>query len=211
MNVLIITSHHDDLEIGCGATVAKMRDQGHKVISLVMTHSGYSGPNGEIIRTQEDAKNEASFASKTLDYELISYEEDTFDIEVSDKNIRKILRVIQEKQIDTVFTHYHNDIHPPHNKVYQMVIHACRHIPRIFGIQSNWYIGKDIFSPNLFIAINESQWERKIEAIKCYESEFNRTGSKWLEFLNNRSLYYGLLIGVKRAEGFYIYKQLWNF
>ncbi len=36
-NILVISSHPDDLEIGMGGTVAKMVDQGVSVVSLVTT------------------------------------------------------------------------------------------------------------------------------------------------------------------------------
>ena len=113
MNILVVTAHHDDLELGCGATVAKLIERGHKVVSLVMTHSGYSGQNGKHVRTKEEAKKEAISASKFLDYELISFDEDTFDIPVNDSNICKMLDVIHKYKIDTIFTHWHGDTHPP--------------------------------------------------------------------------------------------------
>jgi len=211
MNVLVIVAHHDDLEIGCGATIAKFREKGHKVTSLVMTHSGYSSPNGKNIRSKEDALNEARLASNLLDYELISFNEDSFDIKINDDNISKIINIIHDRQIDVTFTHFHADTHPPHYKVHKMAIHACRHVPNVFGMKINWYVGETSFDPRLFIKINESQWEKKINAIKLYKSEFHRVGDKWINYLNNQSLNYGSQIGVKRAEAFYIYKFQWDF
>lgn len=210
MNVLVIGAHHDDLEVGCGATVAKMRDLGHQVTSLVFTHSGYSNANGEVIRSREDAIEEAKLASKVLDYELISFEQDTFDFKSNDENVVKILKILEDKEIDTVFTHFHGDTHPPHNRLSKMVIHACRQIPRVFGMHVNWYVGSEIFIPNIHVEINESQWQRKIEALKCYKTEFNRMKEKLIPFLDSLSINYGLQVGVKRAEAFYTYKNLWN-
>jgi LmbE family N-acetylglucosaminyl deacetylase len=210
MNVLVVTAHHDDLELGCGGTIAKLSDEGHRVISLVMTHSGYQGRDKIRVRTKEEAIEEAHLASQILGYELISFDEDTFDISISDSNILKILNLIFQYKIDTVLTHWHGDTHPPHRRINTMVLHACRHVPRVLGFAVNWYIGEQPFSPNFFVSIDDSKWERKIKALQCYESEFQRTGTKWVEYLNNQTLNYGTQIGVKRAEGYVLYKYLWD-
>jgi LmbE family N-acetylglucosaminyl deacetylase len=111
MNILVVTAHHDDLELGCGGTVAKMIDSGHRVVSLVMTHSGYKGADGTVVRDRETARTEAEQASQILGYKLICHDEDTFDIPVNDSNICKILDTISENKINTVFTHWHGDTH----------------------------------------------------------------------------------------------------
>ncbi len=210
MNVLIVTAHHDDLELGCGGTIAKLLDGGHRVVSLVLTHSGYRGPDGTIVRSEEVAAQEAQAASRTLGYELITYDEDTFDIPVSDSNICRILNVIDKHKIDTLYTHWHGDTHPPHQRVYTMAMHACRRVPRVLGFAENWYIGEQVFSPRLFVSIDNAQWTRKIAALQCYKSEFQRTGSSWVKYLDNQAQNYGAAIGVERAEGFAVYKYLWE-
>lgn len=211
MNVLVVTAHHDDLELGCGGTVAKLVERGHKVISLVMTHSGYKDPEGRVVRTKEASEKEARIASCCLGYKLISFKEDTFDMQVNDSNICKIKEIIGKHKIDTIFTHWHGDTHIPHQRLNSMVLHAGRHTPRLFGFYVNWYVGRDPFYPQLFVFLNESQWERKIRALKCYKSEFQRAGEKWVEYMDNQAKSFGLQFGVKRAEGFIVYKDLWEF
>jgi len=56
MNVLVVTAHHDDLELGCGGTIAKLHDRESRLISLVLTNSEYRGPDKTIIRTKEAAE-----------------------------------------------------------------------------------------------------------------------------------------------------------
>jgi len=210
MNVLVVTAHHDDLELGCGGTVAKLTDQGHRVISLVMTRSEYAGPDGVIVRSEESATAEGLLASQVLGYELISFDQDALDMPVNDSNVVKILSTIQKYSIDTVFTHWHGDTHPPHKRINTMVLHACRYVPRVLSFAVNWYIGEQTFSPRFFVSVDDSQWERKIRALQSYESEFQRAGARWVEYLNNQSLNYGTQVGVKRAEGYVPYKFLWG-
>ena len=51
-----MTAHHDDLELGCGGTIAKLHDRESRLISLVLTNSEYRGPDKTIIRTKEAAE-----------------------------------------------------------------------------------------------------------------------------------------------------------
>ncbi len=210
MNVLVVTAHHDDLELGCGRTIAKLLHGEHQVISLVMTHSGYQGADGTYARNKDVVKKESRSASLIMGYKLVCFDEDTLDIPISDSNICKILDTINKYKIDAVFTHWHGDTHPPHRRINTMVLHACHHVPRVLGFAVNWYIGEQPFSPRLFISIDDSQWERKIKALQCYGSEFQRAGIRWVEYMNNQTSNYGTQIGVKRAEGFVVYKYLWD-
>jgi LmbE family N-acetylglucosaminyl deacetylase len=210
MRVLVVSAHHDDLEIGCGATVAKLIDAGHSVTSVVMTHSGYQAPDNTLVRTKDAALREACRASEVLGYRLISFDDDTFDLAENDANVRKILDVMQQDAVDTIFTHWHGDTHPPHRRINRMVLHAARHIPRVLGFAANWYCGDRSFDPRLLVPINEAQWQRKIQALRCYEGEFQRTGEKWVNYLDHRSLELGIQVGSARAEAFVVYRYLWE-
>ena len=210
MNVLVVCAHHDDLEVGCGGTVARLIDAGHAVTSLVMTHSGYQAPDGTPVRSKDAALREARRAADTLGYELVSHDEDTFDIVENDANVCKILTVIERRGIDTVLTHWHGDPHPPHQRVHRMALHASRHLPRAFGFAVNWYVSAVPFVPHLFVAISDAQWQRRLSALRCYEGEFQRTGERWVGYLDNQTRNYGTQIGVERAEAFTVYKHLWD-
>jgi LmbE family N-acetylglucosaminyl deacetylase len=211
MNILVVSAHHDDLELGCGGMVAKALERGHRVISLVLTHSGYCAPDKTVIRSREEALVAGHRAARLLGYELIAGEEDSLDLAVTDANICRILQVIQERQIDLALTHWHGDTHPPHRRTNTMVLHACRSVPSVLGFAVNKYIGIEPFHPQLFVRLDESQWNKKIQALKCYESEFRRAGTQWVEYLDRQVLNFGAQLGVSRAEGFVVYKHLWEF
>jgi LmbE family N-acetylglucosaminyl deacetylase len=211
VNILVVSAHHDDLELGCGGTVARMVEKGHRVVSLVMTHSGYKNAEGVEVRSRERAGREASAAAGVLGYQLITEDEDTFDIAVKDFNICKVLNVINTYQIDTLFTHWHGDTHPPHQSVHTMALHAARRVPRVFGFAVNWHMGSQAFAPQVFVPLTEAHWERKIKALQCYATEYERAGRQWFDYLNHQTRNYGTQLGVPRAEGFMTYKSLWEF
>ena len=44
MNILAIGSHPDDIEFGCGGTIIKYADRGHRIFLMVMTQGGLGAP-----------------------------------------------------------------------------------------------------------------------------------------------------------------------
>jgi len=208
MNVLVVSAHHDDLELGCGGTVGRLIECGHRVTSLVLCHSGYCDAKGAVVRSREDALLEGRNAAVTLGYDLVSHEEDTFDLSVSDANIRRILDAITGRGIDTVFTHWAGDTHPVHQRVATMVMQACRRVPRVFGFAVNWYVGSAPFHPTTYLALEERHWQRKVRALACYATEYVRTGAGWVDYMDRQTRQHGLQIGVPRAEAFVTIKNL---
>jgi len=83
----------------------------------------------------------------------------------------------------------------------RIAIGASRKIPRVLLGQCNWYIYKNLFTPNIFIDISET-YKYKIQALKCYKSEMNRVGTKWLDYIDSITKTYGYIASAKRAEGF---------
>lgn len=207
-NILVVSAHHDDLEVACGGAVARFVAEGHTVTSLVMTHSGYQDQHGREVRRRADALAEGRAAAAVLGYDLISLDEDTFDIPVADRSTARIIDIVQTRKIDTVFTHWAGDTHPAHARVHTMALQACRRVPRLFVFAANWYIGDLPFHPTTFVSLEEDHWQKKLEALACYKSEYARAGQVWVEYLDHGTRNYGVQLGVERAEGFGTLKNL---
>ncbi len=208
MNVLVVAAHHDDIELGCGATVARWAEDGHNVTGYVMTHSGFTAPDGTICRDSGVALKEARRASKLLGYDLIAGDCSTNDIAVTDENVCRILSIVRERKIDTILTHWHGDTHPPHLSVHRLAVHASRTVPRLLGFPVNWHIGSQPFQPSFFVGISKIHFERKMRAFRCFQSEHARSGEKYARHQESLSMMFGLQIGTERAEGFVTYKWL---
>ena len=211
VNALVVSAHHDDLELGCGGTVARLLEGGHHVTSLVLTHSGYTAPGGKVIRDRAQALAEGREAARALGYELVAFEEDTMDLQVTDANVCRILEVLERGRIDTLYTHWRGDTHPVHQRITTMALQASRRVPRVFGFAVNWYLGAEAFHPTTFVALEDRHWEKKLQALGCYRSEFDRAGAAWVEYHDRQALNFGTQLGVKRAEGFVTIKNLQDF
>ena len=208
MNILAIGAHFDDIELGCGGSIAKHVKQGDNVFVYVATDSGFSNPAQKLIRSSEIAKNEAENAMKILGVdELISGSFKTLDLEFIDALNIEIIRIAEDKKIEFVYTHWASDIHHDHQALAKASLHACRHVPRMLMYRSNWYHSVSEFRGNFYIDISQ-YWPIKQKAIEAHESELDRTGRKWISFFKNEAENAGQRIGVEKAEVFEIVKWL---
>lgn len=208
MNVLAIGAHYDDVELGCAGTLRKHVINGDSVYIFVATKSGYNNPLGKVIRDNVVARREGQRAASILGATLISGEFDTLSLEFSDEINSELIKIINDKGINLIYSHSQEDVHHDHISLAKATLHCSRHVPRLLLYHSNWYQGDKVFSPNFYVDISET-WSVKEEAIKAHESEFERAGEKWLKFFRNEAENNGLKCGVGLAEAFQVVKWLW--
>lgn len=208
MNILAIGAHFDDVELGCSGTLAKHVANGDSVYVFVATVSGFTNQNGQVIRSNEIALEEAEDAMKIIGvHEMICGNFNTLQVEfVDDLNV-KILQMVETYQIDLVYTHWTGDVHHDHQAVARASLHSCRHVPRLLMYRSNWYHSGQDFRGNFYSDIT-AYWEIKEGAISAHVSEVGRTGNQWISFFKNEAENAGQRIGVKYAEVFEVVKWL---
>lgn len=208
MNILAIGAHFDDVELGCGGALARHARNGDNVYVYTATVSGFVNQYGQTVRGSETAVSEARAAMKVLGtQELICGDFKTLEVEFIDALNIDILKIVQEKEIDCVYTHWIHDIHHDHQAVSRASLHSCRHVPRLLMYRSNWYHSTTEFRANFYVDITE-YWEFKERAVRCHESEMGRTGEKWINFFRNEAENAGQRIGVEMAEVFELVKWL---
>ncbi len=207
MNVLGVGAHYDDLELGCGGTLIKHVQNGDNVTMLVLTNSAYKNPAGEIIRRAEDAFREGKAAADIIGGELICLNYEVFMVPFDDMLGRVILNHIEELKIDTVYSHWVDDLHRDHKYAAKTTLMAGRHVPRFLMYRSNFYDTERQFRGNFYSDISDVM-DKKVEIIKAHESELERVRYKWLDFFTKQHENDGQKIGVRYAECFEIVRYL---
>ena len=218
MNVLAIGCHPDDLEIGCGGTLAKYAKLGHKVI---MCHVA-SGDMGHVVIEPDELvpirTKEAENAAAVIGAEAISL--GVGDLQVDSGNpkaIADLIRVVKESKPDVVITHNPDDYMRDHIETSKLAFnasfgsslpHMVREVERhvkfapIFYMDTLAGIG---FIPTEYVDITECI-EQKLEAVSRHESQITwmRDHDKidFLDFVRTCSKYRGLQASVPYAEGF---------
>lgn len=207
MNVLAIGAHFDDIELGCGGALARHVAKGDKVYAYIATVSGFKDIHRRTVRSNSMAMKEGKAAMNALGVDIVCGKFKTLEVEFVEPLNVEILRIIEEKKIDLVYTHWVGDVHHDHQAVACASLHSCRHVPRMLMYRSNWYHSNLDFKGNFYVDITEC-WSKKEEAILAHKSELERTRYKWLAFFKNEAENAGQKIGVKYAEVFEIVKWL---
>ncbi|MGQ9827315.1 MAG: PIG-L deacetylase family protein, partial [Roseiflexus sp.] len=129
--ILAIGAHPDDLEIACGATLAKMRDAGHSIYAMILT-CGEAGGD-PVIRLRE-----AHYGARFIDVnevEVLNFS----DTELADQ-VNDITRAIEARirayQPDIILTHSAHDQHQDHLAVHQATLRAARNHSAILCYES---------------------------------------------------------------------------
>jgi len=208
MNVLAIGAHFDDVEIGCGGSLAKHVHAGDNVVVYVATKSGYKDADERVVRSDETAYAEGKKAIvETLGAKLICGSFKTLELEYSDEVFCELIKILKSNNIDLIYTHWYGDIHRDHAVLSKATMHVARHISRVLMYRSNWYDSTVAFNGNFYVDISRF-YKQKEQAIRCHESEFNRIGVKWLDYFRNEAVNLGHKINADYAEVFEVVKWL---
>ena len=221
LDILAIGSHPDDVELGCGATIAKEISLGKKVGILDLTRGELGTRGSAIIRDKE-----ASKAAKILGAvvrENLAFADGFF---VNDKKHQlEVIKIIRKYQPDIVLCNSIDDRHIDHPKGSELVSNACflsglRKVETIVdGIKQDAWRPKHMYhyiqwknSEPDFVVDVSGFIDKKTEAVKAYSSQFYDPKSKeptspissknFLDSITYRAKDLGRLIGVDHAEGF---------
>ncbi|EGP92865.1 PIG-L deacetylase family protein [Nitrosarchaeum koreense] len=207
MNILAIGAHWDDIELGCGLTLKKLREKGHNIFSVVVCSSQYGKD-----------ENEGMKESEALEYGLKSFELIGADYIPTDKEPnsklaynKKIMQILEgianTKKIDAVFTHWFGDLNTDHKATWEISRTAFRNVKNFLMYQSNSYGDNvNIFTPNLFFSFNQESYLFKEKILSQYVSEWARREIRWKREIFERERYWGHISGNDYAEGFQVGK-----
>lgn len=199
--VLVVGSHFDDIELGCGGSLAKWNSQGIATFGLVVSRSGYKNESGLSVRSNETARSEGLEASRLLGYKLVEGGLDTLHLEATDRLNVLILNAVNDIKPDLILTHWSGDIHLDHKKVCDSVLHSAKRVPNVLGYQANRFVGNRPFDARVFIDIG-GHLDTKISAISAHVSEVSRTNGAWIDWTRIQASRYGIECGVDHAEAF---------
>lgn len=207
MNVLAVGAHFDDVDLACSGSLARHHLEGDGVYIYVATDSQYANPNGDLIRGSHIAEKEGEEAAELLGAKLIKGGHPSLFLEFQEEVNIDLIKIIEEKKIDILYTHWSGDVQHDHINLARASIHAARHVPRILMYRSNWYVSETDFKENFFVDITDT-WCLKERAIKCYKSEMERVKNKWLDYFKMQAMINGYKIGVMYAEAFQVVKWI---
>ena len=228
LDFLAFGAHPDDVELGCGATIAKLVSQGKKVGIVDLTRGELGTRGSAEIRTKETKE-----ASKILGITIRENMEFKDGFFRNDKEHQlKIIQVIRKYQPDFIFCNAPDDRHIDHPKGSQLIVEAS-FLSGLIKIntddssgngQKQWrpkniyhYIQWKNLDPDFIFDVSGFH-NTKMNAVKCYSSQFYDPKSKepetpistknFMNFVKSRANDFGRLIGVEHGEGFISNRKL---
>lgn len=218
VDVMAFGAHPDDLEIGCGGTLIKLKDLGHTIVLVDMVR-GEMGTRGTI----ETRRAEAAQAARIMGAEARE------NLELEDTNIHtgkeskhRVVEVVRKYRPKMAFIPYFKDRHPDHYHASELAYEGS-FLAGLSAYETGqesyrppkiiYYMAWIEFEPSFIVDITE-QFERKMEAIYAYSTQFKPddnfykqtrlTSREYNWALRSRMAYYGSLIGKEYGEGFLV-------
>lgn len=209
IDALFIGAHQDDVEATVGGILLSLLDKGYKAEILDLSRR-----RGLYFNEEEKRFKEAEQAARVLGVKRTVIDLGMLQITNSYENRLKIANFIRKKRPEIIVTHCDDPTHPDHKITHQLVLDAI-HYSYATAIKmeySPWRIKKlyyipVIFSPEIpknayFVDISK-YFEKKIEALKCYASQFlfhARNRKYELDYIELLNKYWGFLIKKDYAE-----------
>lgn len=197
--LLAIGAHPDDIEIACGATMAKFHDAGYTIWGLVMTQ-GERGGHAEV--RPDEAKSGADFLG--LDQVRVMNFPDTRLYECSVEILAAIEAVIKEFRPDMLFTHSSHDLHQDHCAVHEATLRAARNLKMILCYESPSVTQE--FLPTFFVDIGD-YIDVKVEGIK---EHWDQRAKPYVqeERVRGQAIFRGGQAKTRFAEGFEVVRAV---
>lgn len=199
LRVLAIGAHPDDIELGCGGSLAKHIAQGAQVRTLVLTQ-GHHGADSSFDRIAETTEALQLLGIKDLHFSTLT---DTRVRDHFNELVALIETHVRETTPDRVYTMFERDRHQDHRAVFEASIVACRSVRQIFSYEtpSSW----PNFDPVVFEELSEKELAVKIAALEKHISQSDRDYTQ-PEHLTTAARFRGQQVGLRQAEGFIPYK-----
>lgn len=220
VDLLAIAAHRDDVELTCGGTLAKAAKAGHRVGIIDLTQ-GEMGTRG-------DAKTraaEAERAAKALGVALrLNTQMRDAHLENNDASRKTIVELIRRMRPRVVILPFPVGRHPDHRIASELGRDACylaglaKYEPgaggdahRPFKLLYALAYREDPVKPTFVVDITDV-FEAKMQAIRCYGSQFDGakaagevfpTGQDLYELIRVQSAHYGSLIRRPYGEPFH--------
>lgn len=204
---LVLAPHPDDAELGCGATIARLVEEGVQVYSATFSLCEDSLPPGwpkgvREVETRKAIQELPLPQENLLIYRypvrrLAEYRQDILDT---------LVELNARLNPDIVFMPVTDDLHQDHSTVAHEGLRAFK-VRTIYAYEMPW--NNLVFRTSAFVSVTDEQLERKVCAISHYESQRDRPYMSE-DFIRSLARTRGVQIGVRHAEAFDVIRTVYH-
>jgi LmbE family N-acetylglucosaminyl deacetylase len=200
LRILAIGAHPDDVELGCGGSLAKLSQAGAEVRALVFSR-GRRGVLNEADRGDET--RQALQVIGVSDVRICNFEDTRLSMALNEMVtvIEDEVRVFRPNRVYTMFQF---DRHQDHRAVYEASSVACRSVEQLLGYETPSSYPN--FTPTVFEEVGTSL-ELKMAALKCHQSQGDRLYMQE-DKVRSAAHFRGAQVSLGPCEGFISYKLI---
>lgn len=223
VDLLAITAHRDDAELTCGGTLAKAVRAGHRVAILDLTQ-GEAGTRGDAATRGAEAER----AARALGvHERLNAGFPDAHLQNDEPSRAALVELLRATRPRVVILPFPIGRHPDHRVAAELGRDACylaglakyggrgeAHRPHkvLFALAYR----EDPVKPSFVVDISDT-FEIKMQAIRCYASQFDTaksageifpTGQDLYDLIRVQSAHYGSLIRKPYGEPYFCYETL---
>src|SRR6266513_6187402 len=220
VDLLAVAAHRDDVELTCGGTLAKAARAGHRVGIIDLTQ-GEMGTRGDAATRAAEAERAAKTLGVTVRLNAGMRDAHLANDQASRK---KLVELIRRAKPRVVILPFPVGRHPDHRIASELGRDACylaglaKYAPGHGGEAHRPYkllfalaYREDPVKPTFVVDISDV-FETKMQAIRCYASQFDGakaagevfpTGQDLYELIRVQAAHYGSLIRRRYGEPFY--------
>jgi len=208
MNILILSPHTDDAELGAGGTITKYLSEGHKIKWVVFSTAEESLP---IDLPSDTLSNEFTNVYKSIG--LNDDDVKIFHFKVRHLNyhrqevLEELYKIKNSFNPDLVIGPSMNDLHQDHKTVAEEMIRAFKSSSSIISYELPW--NHLTFNTQMFIKLDEAQIGKKLEMLNHYKSQI-KLGRYYFseDFIRGLAITRGAQINHKFAEAFEVIRWI---
>lgn len=216
VDILAFGAHPDDVELGCGGTLAAASVRG-QTFGIVDLTRGEMGTRGTPATRRREALAAAGVLGATF-RESLDFGDGA--LEHGREQELELIRLIRKWRPAILIAPWPDDRHPDHTRTGQLVTDSWfyaglrkldtgqnPHRPDIVA----YYIQNYQMQPSFVVDVTEVM-ERKMRAVREYASQFHKPGSKhpptfiakesFLPMIEARARHFGVLVGAEYGEAF---------
>jgi LmbE family N-acetylglucosaminyl deacetylase len=200
---LVLAPHTDDGEFGCGATMARLVEDGVDVRYVAFSIATRSLPPGFPPDTLAREVREATAEIGIPEPNLTVHD---FDVRTFPKHRQEILELLiglwNDWAPDVVFQPSLHDIHQDHQTIAQEGLRAFKRTT-ILGYEIPW--NNFDFSYQAYFSFEARHLDRKVAALMKYASQHHRRYANE-EYVRNLAKTHGINVNREYAEVFQVYR-----
>ncbi len=196
MSVLAVGAHPDDIEIGCGATLAKYAANGHDIFLYILTY-GSAGGSPEKRRQEQEV---AQHIMQAKDVFWGGYKDTR--IQVNKSIITAFEDTIKKVNPNLTLVNFTDDTHQDHRHTAAITISATRYIRNVLFYETPT---TQHFQPSVYVDIGEKFLNIKEKLLKAHASQVTKTNITDLSIIDiacSNARFRGVQARVPYAEAF---------